>query len=414
VKSLLSRPGFRHLLVGQGISALGDWMGTIAFMVLVHELTESSTAVGGVLVLRLVPAALAGPLATRAVAHWDRRRTMLAMDLARAAMIAVVPLVRGLWWLYLWAFLVEVASLVFLPARDSSIPDLAGEDDLPLANGLVLGSSYGTIPIGAGLFALVAALPFLDDGGIAGRPYALAFWLDAASYLVSFVYLSRLHQLDGGPPVATPGDVTTTVPSSFRGAFRIPLVQAVVPAATTAALGIGALFSLGIVFVRDVLGATDAEFGVLIAMFGVGAAGGVGIVRNAADDRVRIVGRALAIQGLVIAGMSLADTITLTLLGAAAFGATTAVTLAAGMSVLQDRLSGQERVLAFAAFHVVIRTGLSIAAMASGVAADVVEEVRWPIVGTLPPVRLVLFCSGLVVVAGSFLVQAGLRRPSTQ
>src|SRR5262249_527896 len=150
------------LLVGQTVSGLGDWMGTVAFMALALKLTGSPTAVGGVLVLRLVPAALGGPLAARAVKHWDRRRTMLAMDAFRAGVIAAVPLIRAIWWVYAGAFLIEVASLVFLPARDSSIPDLVDADDLPLANGLVLGSSFGTIPLGAGAFAAVAALPFVD------------------------------------------------------------------------------------------------------------------------------------------------------------------------------------------------------------------------------------------------------------
>ena len=156
MRSLLARTGFRNLVIGQGVSALGDWMGTVAFIVVVHELTDSSTAVAGILVLRLLPAGIAGPLTARLVQRWDRRRTMLAMDAARAAMIAVIPLVRAVWWVYLWAFLIELASLIFLPARDASIPDLAGDGDLPLANGLILGSSYATMPIGAALFALVA------------------------------------------------------------------------------------------------------------------------------------------------------------------------------------------------------------------------------------------------------------------
>ena len=84
---------------------------------------------------------------------------MVSMDLLRAAMIALVPLVRGLWWVYVWAFMVEVASLVFLPARDASIPDLVDEEELQVANGFVLGSSYGTIPLGAAVYALIAALP---------------------------------------------------------------------------------------------------------------------------------------------------------------------------------------------------------------------------------------------------------------
>src|SRR5204862_5690890 len=129
VKTLLGRRAFRDLFVGQAVSALGDWMVTVALMALVLKLTRSSTAVGGVLVLRLVPAAIAGPLAARAAARWDRRRTMLTMDLVRAGMVAAIPFVYALWWVYMWAFLLEVMGLIFLPARDSSIPDLAGEEE---------------------------------------------------------------------------------------------------------------------------------------------------------------------------------------------------------------------------------------------------------------------------------------------
>ena len=190
-------------------------------------------------------------------------------------MIAVIPIVQAVWWVYLWGFLVEVASIVFLPARDASIPDLvADEDELPLANGLILGTSYGSIPLGAALFAAVAALPW----GIDGRPYALVFFVDALTFLVSFWCIARLTQL-GARSSASP-DADAEAPARFRDAFRIPLVRAVMPAAVSVALGLGALFSLGIVFVHDVLGASDAEFGVLIALFGVGAVVGLYVLQR--------------------------------------------------------------------------------------------------------------------------------------
>ena len=76
---------------------------------------------------------------------------MLAMDLFRIPAVAVTPWVTELWWIYTWAFLTELAGMVFLPARDASIPDLVeGDDDLATANALVLGSSYGMITVGAG------------------------------------------------------------------------------------------------------------------------------------------------------------------------------------------------------------------------------------------------------------------------
>jgi predicted MFS family arabinose efflux permease len=377
-------------------------MGTVAFMALALELTGSPLAVGGILTLRLLPAALGGPLATRAVKHWDRRRTMLAMDAARVAIIAAVPLIRAIWWVYACAFVLEVASLVFLPARDASIPELVEGDDLPLANGLILGSSFGTIPLGAGMFAAVAALPFSE---LFGRPFALVFWIDALTFLVSFMFIARLTMLSHIDASAdTPDDVR------FREAFRIPLVRAVMPAAAAVALGLGALFSLGIVFVNDVLDASETEFGVLIALFGVGAAGGLGLLQlRRGHEPIGETRLGVAAIGGIVALFSLAPSVWLAYFGAAAFGAAAAYALASGMGAIQEDLDGHQRVLAFAAFHVVIRVGLSVAAIGAGLAGDLLGDVRWPWVGTLEPSRVVLLCSGILVILSSALVRVRTR-----
>ena len=402
---LLRRGGFRTLLIGQGVSSLGDWMGTFAFMALVFQISGSATAVGGILALRLLPAALGGPLAARAASRWDRRHTMVSMDLVRTGMVAAVPFVRGLWWIYLWAFLIEVASLVFLPARDASIPELVSNDELELANGLVLGSSFGTIPLGAGVFAIVAALPGHD---ILGRPLALVFWLDALSFVVSAVMLNRLTMLAHGVARSSGQQVEVAEQAHvrFRDAFRIPLVRAVLPATTAVALGLGALFSLGIDFVRTDLHASDAQFGVLVVLFGVGAVAGLGVIQRwHFADRLRETQVGVIALGIIVSFFSLAPAIGLAFIGAVLFGAAAAWTLASGMGTLQSALDGQERILAFAVFHIVIRAGLALAAIGAGVAAELVHNVHWPVVGTLEPARLVLLCSGVLVLISALRVR---------
>jgi len=399
--TLVRRTGFRDLLIGQGVSALGDWMGTVALMALVLQLTDSPAAVGGILTLRLLPAAVGGPLAANAAGRWDRRRTMLAMDLTRAGMVFAIPFVRPLWWIYLWGFLLEVASIVFLPARDASIPDLVeGDEDLSLANGLILGTSYGSIPLGAALFAAVAALPIHLDH----RPYALVFFIDAATFVVSFLCIARLTQL--GPSAAADASDAGHTDLRFRDAFRIPLVAAVMPAALAVSLGLGALFSLGIVFVRDVLHASDAEFGVLIALFGVGAVIVLVVLQRLPPGdllaRTRV---GVACIGIVVAVFSLAPALWAALFGAVAFGAGAAFSLAAGMGAIQSSLEGRERVLAFTAFHVVLRVGLAVAAVGAGIAGDLLADVRWPVVGRLEPARVVLLCAGILVFASAGLVR---------
>jgi dTMP kinase len=324
---------------------------------------------------------------------------MLTMDLTRAAMIAVVPLVRGLWWIYLWAFLIEVASLVFLPARDASIPDVVEGDELPLANGLILGSSYGSIPLGAAAFAALAALPLADLGG---RPFALVFLVDAATFLVSFAFIAHAIDLAGAQPVMTNEDEEV----GFLRAFRIPLVRAIMPAAAAVALGLGALFSLGIVFVRDVLHASDAEFGWLIALFGGGAVLGVALLQHfSGGDPLWRTRSGVVCIGVIVAVFSLAPSLWVAFLGAVAFGGAAAYTLAAGMGTLQSQLDGSERVLAFAAFHVVIRSGLALAAVGAGLAGDILSSVRWPLFGRLEASRVVLLCSGLLVILSAIAVR---------
>ncbi len=401
MKELLGQGSFRRLLVGQTVSALGDWMATVALMVLVLELTGSATAVGGVLVLRLLPAAVGAPLAARAAERSERRRTMLAMDAARAGMVVLVPLVSAIWWIYIWAFLVEVASIVFLPARDSAVPELVGHGDLGTANALVLGTSYGTIPLGAGLFGLASLTS--DALGWKGRTvYVVVFAVDAATYLVSYAAIRGIPTLGVDQAAQAMGGGER---HGFRDALRVPLVRTVLPAAATVTLGIGALFSVGVTFVEKVLRASPTEFGVLIALFGVGAALGLAAHRWGRVDRLQQVRVGLLLVGALMAAMSLVAELWIAFLAAVGFGAAGSGTLVAAMALTQERTEGRERDLAFTAFHVVLRAGLALSAIAAGAAVDLVGSVRWPLVGHLPPARVVLLSAGVLVVLSALSVR---------
>jgi MFS family permease len=393
-------PHLQTLLFGQAVSALGDWMGTVALMALVLELTGSATAVGGVLVLRLVPTVAAGPLAARLLRRWSRKRIMLAMDAIRVPAALLLPWITGLWWIYMWALVLELAGMVFMPARDASIPDLQEPGgDLALANGLVLGSSYGMIPVGAGTFALIAAVAGGTDSIGAAR---IVFAVDAATFVVSFLAITRLPELGASQAEGSEDEST----GRFRDALRLPLVRRLAPVAGVVAGGLGALFSLGVVWVHDVLGASDTQFGLLVACFGVGAGGSLVILRMLSRRDLAMIRVLLFAQGLVVATMSMAPAIGFALLGAVAFGGLAALVLATAMELLQREVGDRERMLAFAAFHVVIRGGLALAAIGAGVADDLLREVDWPVVGDLASSQVVLMSSGILVA-----VVAALTRP---
>jgi hypothetical protein len=123
-----------------------------------------------------------------------------------------------------------------------------------------------------------------------------------------------------------------------------------------------------------------------------------------ARDPIRETRLGVAAIGAIVAVFSLAPSIGLAFAGALVFGAAAAFTLAAGMGAIQAATDGHRRVLAFAAFHVVIRLGLGIAAIAAGVAGDVLGETR--LVADLEPARVVLLGSGLLVLLASVFVRS--------
>ena len=390
---LLRTTDFRRLLSAQGVSGVGDWMATVALMALVFDITGSAVAVGGMLAIRLGPGAIAGPLAAQAARRWDRRKTLLAMDLIRAGVVVAIPLVRNVGWVLVWVFVLESATLIYLPARDALIPDLVEKGDLRLANGMVLGAQYGGLPVGAGFFALFAAVAAGLTISIPGGHLGPVFFVDGLTFLGSFLLVRPIRSPDASID-------RTEDHVRFRDALSIPIVRsALIPVAAVAG-GLGTVFSVGIVFVQDTLGAGDTEFALLIILFGAGALIGLGLVQVAASDNpFRDVRIGVLSLGLVLALMGLSPTVSATLLGAVGFGAAAVAAIVSAVSGLQIALPESQRMLAFSAFHIAVRVALGIGALVAGAVADLLIRM-----GMADPVRLVLGGAGVVVAAGVLVV----------
>ncbi|HZU72447.1 MAG TPA: MFS transporter [Acidimicrobiales bacterium] len=406
VPRVLRAGDYRDLLIAESVSALGDWMGTVAFIALVFAITHSATAVGGMLTLRLAPAAVAGPVAARIVARWNPRRTMLAMNAIRAGIVAAIPFVQAVWWVFFWAFFLELCSLIFLPARDGSIIHLLNdEDDLTLANGLILGSSYGTLPLGAALFTLITAVSGKAVTFLPGGRFAIAFWLDAATFVLGYVLIARITSLRGVHPALEDPESDSMGSMPFLSALRLPLVRGALPPVLGVAIGLGSLFSLGIDYVRHDLNASDSEFGALIILFGVGAAIGMAVLQiRRPKQPLRVLRPGVTAIGLILAGMSLAPNLWAAFAGAVGFGAAASYAMVGGMTGIQKALKDDtERQLAFAAFHVGLRIALVLGALGAGAAGDLIKHTSFPGVGRLAPTRAVLFACGLVIVAAAWI-----------
>ena len=113
VSILKSNRNYRYLWTGQAVSEIGDHFNTIAVLSLSLRITGSGFGVGMVMLSRIVPAILAGPIAGIVLDRMDRRKVMLASDLFRCA-IALAHILLMVypeaWLMYLLSALLTFAS----------------------------------------------------------------------------------------------------------------------------------------------------------------------------------------------------------------------------------------------------------------------------------------------------------------
>ncbi len=147
------------------ISVAGDFALLIALPLHAYALTGSAVATGGVFAASLLPRVLLGSIAGVFVDRWDRKRTMVAADLLRAALLLPLLAVGSpdlLWLLYLVRAATGVVGLIFDPAESALLPRLVGEERLVTANALnALNNNIGRLvgPVAGGVLYAAGGLP---------------------------------------------------------------------------------------------------------------------------------------------------------------------------------------------------------------------------------------------------------------
>ncbi len=202
---LLHLPAFRRLWAAIAVSSLGDWLGLLATTALAAYLTKDSSnlaqgaAVSGVLLTRLLPDLILGPIAGALVDRFDRRTVAIVGD-SLAGLLYISIIVSGnLLWLLVAQFLVEAIGLFSTPAKQAMWVNVVPRERLAVANQLNYVSVYGMVPVAAVLFALLSTVATffgvpdvsstgsgaLISGGTNTLAIDIALAVDAGTYFFS-------------------------------------------------------------------------------------------------------------------------------------------------------------------------------------------------------------------------------------
>ncbi|MEP6464110.1 MAG: dTMP kinase [Frankiaceae bacterium] len=401
---------FRRLWIALSLSSLGDWLGLLATSSLATELVKGYSAktyaLGGVLFIRLLPALLLGPLAGALADRWDRRRTMVCADVIRCALYVSIPVVHTLPWLLIASFVIEAVSLFWIPAKEASVPNLVPKERLETANQVSLLTTYGSAPIAAALFSLLAlfnsalgaAIPFFKT-----NPVDLALYFDAGTFLFSAATIFGLRSI-GGRRAATTADgaspsIAKDITEGWRFVGQDRLLRGLIIGMLGGFAAAGTVIALGRVFVDELRGG-NAGYGVIFGTLFVGLAAGMfgGPRLFTRLSRRRLLGCAIFGAGASLVATALAPNLLIAVGTALGVGAFAGVAWVVGYTLVGKHVADELRGRTFAFLYTLMRVVLLLVLAAAPVLAGVIGDHRVRVLRVslrMDGVTLVLLAGGL-------------------
>jgi MFS family permease len=246
----------RRLAAARLASTGGSQAAQIALAYTIFQRTSSAAWVAASLVASAGVVGLVGPVSGRLSDRYDRRRVMVAAELAGAAGWLAVVAAGSPAALVAAALLATAANAPFKAASSAAIPNLVATDELSWANGLVATASNASMVAG----------PLLGGAVVGAVGPRAVFGLNVVSFVVSAVVIARLpgrfaEHRDGGAP---------TAPVRWRTVLRDRQRRRLYAVAglSFAAFGVTVVADLPLV---DHFGGGSVAYALLTSLWGTGA-----------------------------------------------------------------------------------------------------------------------------------------------
>lgn len=453
---------FQRLWYAQVVSALGDWLGFLAVVVLAARVGAGSpgASVGLVMAARIVPGLLFSAGAGVVVDRFDRKRLMVTCSLVQAAVVAYLPFADTVAALVAASLVLELCTLLWSPAKEASVPHLVPAEHLTTANSLSLAAAYGTFPLAAGLYSILTGIASgWNDSGLAATLHldevGLAFYVDALTFVCCALLVSTLALPRKGDPgteervrarqrvaagrseddpeptrgevgVEAVSGVLREVKEGWHHVVIDPTVRAVEVGLATGLIGGAMLVPLGPVFATEVLGVSDSGFGVLVFALGVGVALGVcalSLVQGRLPKPQAFTIAVFVAGGALVAGASMSS-LGLAALFVGLLGVCAGAVYVLGFTLLHESVDDALRGRVFAALYTLVRLCVLVAFALGPLLTEVLGRLSdaWvdgelsvgAVTISIPGVRLTLWLAGAIIVGAGVLVATSLRQAARQ
>lgn len=283
------RADFWKFWAGQTISNLGSSITILLLPLLIFKLTGSPLNLALASAFHFVPYLLFGLIIGAWTDRVERKRLMIATDIARALVIASIPILGAVdllsvWWIYAVEFAGSTLHIFFSSAEFAAIPSLVKRDELVTANGRIQ----------AGYSAATVVGPLLAGSLVVVMPIHSVLVLDSLSFLISAFSLAlvgtsfnartngaRSDDALGREERAKPSLLSDVV-EGLRYVLSHPVLRNISVMIALVNFISCTVYAQLVFFAKERLQASDAELGVLYAAGSMGV-----IVLSLAAGRLR-------------------------------------------------------------------------------------------------------------------------------
>lgn len=422
-RNLLVNRNYRYWFLAALTTSLGDWAGLFALQILVTGVAASRRlelfSLGGIMMARLIPSLVIGPVAGVLADRYPRRPLMVIADVARGALFIVMAFSGDLVAIFALTVIIETLALLFLSAKDAMLPTLVEPDELTQANQLNFLVTYGTLPFGAALALAMTGIVALLRRivGIDLDPVTTVLVLNGVTFIASAFLVRGIKMPERAEPAERPVDddegyhpvqgMLNEIREGLRAIGEQPLVYALVTGVTGVFFGAGIIVAIGEPFVRRVLERPQQDWFTMVTAVGAGLVVGIlsvsWLTNRFRTERVYPV--ALVITALLATVIALQSAWVITLALGALLGAAAGLAVVTGYTLLHAYSADESRGRTFAAFY----TGTRVATFAAlGLApflAGSIDVITLGVTGTadgqdaelvLGGVRITMLLGGLV------------------
>jgi MFS family permease len=384
----LRSPSFAALWFAQVASRFGDPVTLIALAYVSYVQTKSALITALAVVIATLPNALFGIFGGAIADAVGHRRAMIACDIGRVLFVGAVPIALGLGSpllvVYILVFAAAVCGAIFNPARLALVPRIVSPRDLPAANSVIYSTDRTVEVLGA-----VAA------GVLVASIGERAFYVDAASFLISAVFLWRIRLDENARPLAF-GSLGRETMEGVRFLWRHAVLRANTLLSLACQLSIPVVSSLApsLIFRRFAGGNVElgaSLFGVAEAAIAVGAVlGGVYLgPRLGRHPKGRLILGGFAAYGIVLMALALAPTFELALLLFVIGGVANVIFYVPNITLSQELAPPELRARVFGARIALLNLSWLPVILLSGALADAVS------------IPLLIGVAGLVTLVGA-------------